>query len=125
MVHSIPLYALQLRSSSSISSSFSALRLLCHSGKVYLHKFNVGMVTQVRYLVTHSMSWILVFPNISQNKTFSMNCNMGSGKRGPVRLNTSCSLMSLPKVCNLENKQTISSLILVRLLTKLLTKNYF
>ena len=35
---------------SSSSSSFSALRLLCHSGKVYLHKFNVGMVTQVRLL---------------------------------------------------------------------------
>ena len=35
---------------SSSSSSFSALRLLCHSGKVYLHKFNVGMATQVRLL---------------------------------------------------------------------------
>ena len=34
----------------SSSSSFSALRLLCHSSKVYLHKFNVGMVTQVRLL---------------------------------------------------------------------------
>ena len=51
------LYCLKLQSlyknfciSSSSSSSFSALRLLCHSGKVYLHKFNVGMVTQVRLL---------------------------------------------------------------------------
>ena len=35
---------------SSSSSSFSALRLLCHFGKVYLHKFNVGMATQVRLL---------------------------------------------------------------------------
>ena len=72
-----------------------------------------------------SMSWLLVFPNISQNKTFFQNCNMGSGKRGPARHNSLCLLMNCPKVCNPENKQTLSSLILVRLSTKLLTKNYY
>ena len=32
---------------------------------------------------------LLVLPNISQNKTFSLNNNMGSGKRGPARHNLS------------------------------------
>ena len=31
------------------------------------------------------MSWLLVIPNISQNKTFFLNCNVGSGKRGHAR----------------------------------------
>ena len=47
---SCPSILTQVLTLSSSSSSFSALRLLCHSGKVYLHKFNVGMVTQVRLL---------------------------------------------------------------------------
>ena len=63
--------------------------------------------------------------NISQNKSFFQNCNMGSGKRGPARYNPLCLLMNCPKVCNPENKQTLSSLILVRLSIKLLTKNYY
>ena len=57
-----------------------------------------------------SMSWLLVFLNILQNKIFFQNCNMGSGKRGPARHNSLCLLMNCPKVCNPENKQTLSSL---------------
>ena len=64
----------------------------------------------------------MAFPNISLTKTSYLNFTMDSGKRDPSRHNSSWSLMNLPRICNLENKQTLSSLISVKPSTKSLMK---